>query len=61
MVTFTIRPSVAVGDPVEKTVTAPAYLLSAEQAISLGHRLIEAGRELQNEMQERARAARGGN
>ena len=36
MVKITIRPTVQVGDPVEREVTAPALVLTAEQAVALG-------------------------
>lgn len=58
MVRFTIRPSIRVGDIADKEVTAPAYLLSPEQAISFGYRLIEAGETMQREARDAARAAR---
>lgn len=57
MVKFTIRPTVQVGDPVEREVTAPALVLTAEQAVALGFLLVEAGRVVQNEIEERSRPA----
>ena len=58
MLKFTIRPAVQVGDdPVEREVTAPALVLTAEQAVALGFLLVEAGRVVQNEIEERSRPA----
>jgi hypothetical protein len=53
MVRFTLRASIHIGDvPTDRQVEAPAYLLSPEQAIALGRRLMEAGREMQQELRD---------